>query len=51
MTLPVTSSPAVAYGAVRTAWLHFKASPTAETADRYIHALHFYNGVLDCTAI
>ena len=52
MTIALTLTPSVAYGAVRTAWNQFEAAPTDTAAiDNYLKALEQYNGILDTVAV
>lgn len=52
MTIALTLTPSVAYGAVRAAWDQFKTAPTDTAAiDNYLEALELYNGILDTVAV
>lgn len=52
MTIALTLTPSVAYGAVRTAWDQFKAEPTDTAAiDNYLEALEQYNGILETIVV
>ena len=52
MTIALTLTPSLAYGAVRAAWDQFKAAPTDTAAiDNYLEALEQYNGILETIAV
>ena len=52
MTIALTLTPSVAYGAVRAAWDQFKAAPIDTAAiDNYLEALEQYNDILDTIAV